>query len=390
MDTGDFLAFILFILSCLPLMWFSPERYKKPFLAGSIIVASTVFALLIWSTVRNRGGGALVNNTSDVTGVSPVRGSALGWAFVSAVMANIGSVATHMFSQTDYTRYARKPGDQILAQLIMVPLGTIVVACIGIICTSCAYTLYPQLDSLPWNPYIFLDAIRVYEDNSGARAGVAFASLAFVISQYGMVVASNAVVAGIDLAAILPRWFTLRRGGYVTILFAFVMQPWQLLNGATSFLTVVGSFNVFLGPFMGIMFADYYVLRKRTIKLRDIYDESSNSLYWYSRGLNWRAAIAWPFGFWFLLPGLAQRAIDEDEHWAGWSDLYNLSWFLGAIVSGLTYLVLDQFWPMSWKQAIDDEDIFGTGEPGIVEGDGKSTANDVKGGFIEKHVALRE
>lgn len=77
---------------------------------------------------------------------------------------------------------------------------------------------------------------------------MAFASLASMISQYSMVVASNAVVAGTDLAATFPRRFTLRRGGYFTILFAFIMQPWSLLNGATSFLTVVGSFNVFLGP----------------------------------------------------------------------------------------------------------------------------------------------
>ena len=41
----------------------------------------------------------------------------------------------------------------------------------------------------------------------------------------GMVVASNAVVAGIDLAALLPRWFTIRRGGYFTLAFAFIMQP---------------------------------------------------------------------------------------------------------------------------------------------------------------------
>ena len=139
MDTGDFLAFVLFILSCLPLMWFSPERYKKPFLLGSVIVASTVFVLLIWSVVRAGGGGALLHSTSKAAGVVPASGSALGWAFVSAVMANIGSIATHMFSQSDYTRYATKPGDQILAQLIMVPLGTITVACIGIVCTSCAY-----------------------------------------------------------------------------------------------------------------------------------------------------------------------------------------------------------------------------------------------------------
>ncbi|KAH8194740.1 hypothetical protein TruAng_011098 [Truncatella angustata] len=102
-------------------------------------------------------------------------------------------------------------------------------------------TLYPQQTSLLWQPYAFLDAVRKYEGSRGARAGVAFASIAFMLSQFGMVVASNSVVAGIDLAALLPRWFTVRRGGYLTVMFAFFMQPWSLLNSATNFLTVVGS-----------------------------------------------------------------------------------------------------------------------------------------------------
>lgn len=185
MTTGDFAAFVLFIGSCLPLMWFSPERFRKPFLLCSTIVGTTVFVLLIWSTKRAGGGGALLADVSGVSGIKSAKGGRLGWAFVSAVTANIGGIATHMFSQSDYTRYARKPGDQVLAQLVMVPLGTIIVACIGIVCTSCAAQLYPQTGKLLWQPYAFLDAIRRYEDNSGARAGVAFASLAFIFAQYG-------------------------------------------------------------------------------------------------------------------------------------------------------------------------------------------------------------
>ncbi|TKA23019.1 hypothetical protein B0A50_07237 [Salinomyces thailandicus] len=271
-ETGDFTAFVIFIISCLEVLWFSPERYRKPFMLASTMVPATVFVLLIWQS------------------------TGLGLRF--GRHGQHRSVATHMFSQKDYTRYARKPGDQVLAQLIMVPLGTIVVACIGIICTSCAYTIYSEFQNLLWSPYIFFEAVR------------------------NMVVASNAVVAGTDLAATFPRRFTLRRGGYFTILFAFIMQPWSLLNGATSFLTVVGSFNVFLGP---LWFSD----------------ETPKSLYWYTKSLNWRAAIAWPMGFWFLLPGLAQRATDPDAFWTGWTRLYDLSWFLGAIVAGLTYLGLD-------------------------------------------------
>jgi NCS1 family nucleobase:cation symporter-1 len=267
------------------------------------------------------------------------------------------------------TRYARKPGDQVLAQLIMVPLGTIVVACIGIVCTSCAATLYPQEQKLLWNPYVFLEAVRKYEDNQGARAGVAFASIAFMLSQFGIVVASNLVVAGIDLAALLPRWFTIRRGAYFTILFAFIMQPWSLLNSATDFLTVVGSFNIFLGPLMGIMFADYFILRKTTMKLTELYSSSPTSIYWYTKGWNWRAGVAWVAGMWYLLPGLVQRAVAPGEIWSGWTRPYQLAWFLGCLSSGMIYLVLDYFWPMPEKHAVDDQDYFGTfGDPFVLEG----------------------
>ncbi|KAL3451546.1 permease for cytosine/purines, uracil, thiamine, allantoin-domain-containing protein [Aspergillus insuetus] len=370
MKVYDMISFVLYFLLCLPLMWFSPENYKKPFMVASITVATTVFVLLIWSTVRAGGGGGLIHDPSAISGVEPAKGSALGWAFVSAITANIGSIATHMWSQSDYTRYARRPGDQVLAQLVMVPLGTIVVACIGIICTSCATTLYPNEESLLWNPYDFLNAVRRNEGTRGARAGVAFASIAFMLSQFGMVVASNCVVAGIDLAALLPRWFTVRRGGYFTIAFVFVLQPWSLLNSATNFLTVVGSFNIFLGPLMGIMFVDYFLIRKTTMKLSDMYASTPASLYWYTKGWNWRAGVAWVTGVWFLMPGLAQRATAPGEIWAGWTRLYQLAWFLGCVVSGVVYLGLDRVWPMPGRTEVDDEDYFGTFEErdGVVEG----------------------
>ena len=369
MQTCDIVSFVLYLVLCVPLVALSPENYRKPFFIASTTVAATVFALLIWSTVRAQGGGALLADVSGVSGIAPAKGGQLGWAFVAAVTANIGGIATHMWSQSDYTRYARKPGDQILAQLIMVPLGTIVVGCIGIICTSCAATLYPENEKLLWQPYVFLDTIREQENNRGARAGVAFASIAFMFSQFGMVVASNLVVAGIDLAALLPRWFTIRRGAYATLASAFIMQPWSLLNSATSFLTVVGSFNVFLGPLMGIMFADYFILRKRNIKLSELYSNSQESIYWYSKGWNWRATVSWVLGVWFLLPGLAQRGMDPKGFWGGWTRLYQIGWFAGCFVSGAIFLGLDYFWPMPEKLAVDDVDYFGTfGDADVLRG----------------------
>lgn len=142
MVTADFVAFVVFIALCLPLMWVNPERYRIPFMIAAISVVPTVFVLMIWSTIRVGGGGMIVSNASAVPGVKQATGSALGWAFVSGITANIGGIATHMFSQAAYTRYARKPKDQILAQVVTVPLGSITVALIGNLCTSCANQLY--------------------------------------------------------------------------------------------------------------------------------------------------------------------------------------------------------------------------------------------------------
>ncbi|GME65164.1 related to uracil permease [Neofusicoccum parvum] len=363
MGLAEFVGYLVFLVACLPLMWVSPERYRTPFLVASGCVVPTVFVLLIWSMVRAGGGGALMADVSGVSGVVPAAegGSArLGWMMMAGITANIGGVATHMFSQSDYTRYARKPGDQVLAQLIMVPLGTIVVSFIGMVCTSCAAQMYPDTTKLLWQPYAFLDAVRTHEGTSSARAGVAFASIVFVFSQFGMTVASNAVVAGIDLAAVSPRYFTIRRGGYFTVILSLVMQPWQLLNSASDFLTVVGGYSVFLGPFMGVMFADYYLVRRQNLKLTALYEMSDKSIYWFWKGVNWRCVIAWALGTWPLLPGFAEHVRNSDRVWPGWTHLYWMAWFVGCLVSGSIYVVLDWFWPMPFKTAVDEEDVFGT------------------------------
>lgn len=50
----------------------------------------------------------------------------------------------------------------------------------------------------------------------------------------------------------------------------------QLYHSATNFSKVVDSFNVFLGSFMGIMFAEYFLIRERTMKLTDLFDASAH------------------------------------------------------------------------------------------------------------------
>lgn len=53
-------------------------------------------------------------------------------------------------------------------------------------------------------------------------------------------------------------------------------------------------------------------------------------IYWYAKGWNWRAGIAWIMGACFLMPGLVQRAVDSSGFWPGFTNWGGslVAWFL--------------------------------------------------------------
>ncbi|KAF6830349.1 ncs1 nucleoside transporter [Colletotrichum plurivorum] len=365
MTVADMVGFVLFSLLCLPLIYIRPERYHVPFAVAACTVIPTVFALLGWCVSTARGPGPMLHDVTSVSGIEQASGARLGWMLALGVCTNIGGISAHIFSQSDFTRFARRPHDQLASQLIFVPTNTIVVALAGIVCTSCAAQLFPETaGTLVWEPYRLLDAIQAhYRDSAGARAAVFFASFAFVLAQLGIAVAENALSNGIDLSALAPRVFNLRRGGYITAAAAFAIQPWRLLNGAGKFLTVMGGYGVFLGSMTGVMLADYYLIRGRRLRLTHLYEASSAGVYWFRGGVNWRAPAAWVAGTWALLPGFVQRVQNPAVERAGWSQLYYLAWPLGCVLAVGTYRVLNQVFPIEDPRAVDDADYFGTFGP---------------------------
>ena len=75
-----------------------------------------------------------------------------------------------------------------------------------------------------------------------------------------------------DLAALFPRWFTIRRGSFVIAAIGICINPWRILNvrflyyipaatlessyrfqTANSFISAMSAYGVFLGPLTGIM-----------------------------------------------------------------------------------------------------------------------------------------
>jgi hypothetical protein len=145
-------------------------------------------------------------------------------------------------------------------------------------------TILPE-EGLLWSPYDLLTAIQMHGGN-GARAAVFFAcerlgtiesdvatvcadylALAFLVSQFGINIAGNAISGGIDLASLFPKCIDIRQGAIFTTVMALPMCPWALLSGATVYISVMSGYATFLGPMTGLMVFDYVLVRKQKMKL---------------------------------------------------------------------------------------------------------------------------
>ena len=115
--------------------------------------------------------------------------------------------------------------------------------------------------------------------------------------------------------------------GIIEHILGILIMPWWLLNEISGFLIFVSGL---LGPVLGILIADYYVLRKKNLALAELYKE--DGIYSYNKtGFNKAAMIALFSGVFLALIGYWVPAMNF---------LYSLSWFTGFIISFVLYIVL--------------------------------------------------
>ena len=85
-----------------------------------------------------------------------------------------------------------------------------------------------------------------------------------------------------------------------------------------------------MGPVLGILLADYYLVRKKKLALAELY--KIDGIYSYGKtGFNKAAMIAFFIGIFLALIGYWVPQLEF---------LYTLSWFTGFIISFTLYYVL--------------------------------------------------
>ncbi|KAL4967136.1 nucleobase cation symporter-1 family protein [Aspergillus stella-maris] len=365
LQTNDFIGLVIWMFGFVPAVLIKPEKLQVPFFVCFVLFCGSCFGILIWAVSQAHGPGNLFHEP----GTAPNT----GWAFMFGITAILGSWGSGTLGQSDWVRYSKRRYAPTLSQLVACPVTIAVTATIGIVVTSASNKIMGG--ELQWNPIYLLASMQsFYGDSSGVRAGVFFASLGMVASQFSISVVLNSVSCGMDLAGLWPKYINIVRGGYIMAIIGIATQPWQLISTADKFLSVLSGFGVFMAPATGLMLADYHLVRRHKLNLSHLYRGDSTSIYWFRDGVNWRAFAAFTGGMWPLLPGLAATVNAwDDPKWTGWTRLYNLTFLVGLAMSFLIFWVLNYFFPV---EGVRDEGPF-VEEEGVIHGVPKGDDGDV-------------
>lgn len=167
-----------------------------------------------------------------------------------------------------------------------------------------------------------------------------------------------------DLAGLFSSHINIRRGAYIGLLLSICMCPWQLLSSAAVFISVLSAYSVFLGPIIGIQVCDYWLIRRRKLKLSDLYHPRPEGIYYFVKGANPRSFVAWVLGFATQLPGFAANVTpDSVSVGHAWNELFYMAFPLGFAISFTVHYVLNRIWPPTGLGMVDDTDLFDTFEP---------------------------
>jgi NCS1 family nucleobase:cation symporter-1 len=315
-------------------------RVFENWAAPLVLVMAAV--LLIWAVSEAGGLGPMLDHPSKFATVGEF------WkVFVPSLTGMIGFWATLSLNIPDFTRFGRGQREQMLGQTLGLPTTMIAFSAMGVVITSASQAILQGVDvSKLWDPVFILAQLTSATPpmghtepliaSAGVRLLVAVVSLLGVaIATISVNIAANVVSPANDFANLAPRHISFKTGGLITGVVGVLILPWKLLSSAEVYIFnwLIG-YSALLGPIAGIMVVDYWLVRKQTLDVAELY--RPNGKY---AGTNGVAVLALVLGVLPNVPGFLKSAGLTTREANVFDDLYVYAWFTGFLIAGVVYFV---------------------------------------------------
>ncbi len=220
-------------------------------LASPILLLIGVL-LLAWGVTKAGGWGPMLNK--------PRTASWSQWpAFLTAMVSYWSTLALNI---PDLTRFAKNQKVQYLGQALGLPPTMTAYSFIGVAVTSATVVIYGEAI---WDPVKLMiktgNPLYIF-------VGLIFVILATLTTN----ITANMVSPINDFIHLVPKYLNWQRTTIVIALIGVLMQPWRFLADPKAYIwTWLLGYGAFTGGIAGVVICDYWIIRKQKIKLHDMY-----------------------------------------------------------------------------------------------------------------------
>jgi NCS1 family nucleobase:cation symporter-1 len=279
------IIFFIFLAANVYIGAMGVESIRKLMKVTAFTAVISAIALLVWALSAGGGFGPIfvqrgtLTNTADFFKV-----------FFPCLTGVISFWSTVSLNIPDFSRYAVSRKAHVKGQMFALPLSMTAIGMVSICVTSVTVMLYG--DAI-WS----LDSLLL----KFPKPIIALGTVVIALVSLAVNIAANLVAPARTVENIYPQRLSFATGALVTGTLAILMQPWLILDSFGNlvyyFLNVLGAL---IGPVNGISLADYWVVRKRRIDLKELYDPEGR--YNYKQGFNRHAIVALALGI--LIPAV--------------------------------------------------------------------------------------
>jgi len=315
----EWISFLLFWGLNIYIIYRGMNLLKKVAGFAAPFIMTMTAILCMWALITAHGFGSLLSRPSSFKTMNDFLAT-----FFPSLTAMVGFWATLSLNMPDFTRYGKSQREQLVGQIVALPTAMTVFSAMGILITSAALVIYPDVSvSVLWDPVQLIGQFK-------QPIVVAIAMFTVAVATLSVNIAANVVSPANDFANAFPKWITFKTGGLITGIFGILMQPWKLVADPHGYIFqwLVG-YSGGLGSIAGVLIVDYWIIRKTRLCLPHLYLADGD--YRYDAGWNWRAVVATLIGCFLAWIGAFYQPLKV---------VFDNGWFAGFFVSGICYYVL--------------------------------------------------
>jgi NCS1 family nucleobase:cation symporter-1 len=200
----------------------------------------------------------------------------------NAAMLIVAYFAALLLNFGDFARFAKDEASMKMGNLLGLPLNFLVFSIITVIVTAGTMKVFGEA---------IMDPVLIVE-KIGNPFVVILGSITFIVATMGINIVANFVSPAYDISNLSPQHINFKMGGLITSILSALVCPWLFVASPSAITLFVSIFGSALGPMFGIMIADYYLVKKQSVAVEDLYTMSPGGSFNYDGGWNHKALIA--------------------------------------------------------------------------------------------------